>query len=189
MLRNFSLGSITLPVGLLMLNIDGFMGSSAGSKAYESQEPATAGTVMLSALPIIIGIQLTLNFLAQMCHPSLTGLCTRELTHKRTLVSAERESWREDDDKSCACYAAPEDLSEATKMARTSELWEESCVPSYCHPNPLAASVSWLRLYACRCHGSTLCGCGGTSARLWLVGRGVGPLAAKRNKVRVHRDT
>jgi 2-polyprenyl-3-methyl-5-hydroxy-6-metoxy-1,4-benzoquinol methylase len=27
------------------------------------------------------------------------------------------------------------------------EEWEESCVPSYCHPNPLAALVSWWRLY------------------------------------------
>jgi SAM-dependent methyltransferase len=27
------------------------------------------------------------------------------------------------------------------------EIWEESCVPSYCHPNPLAAWVSWLRLF------------------------------------------
>ena len=26
--------------------------------------------------------------------------------------------------------------------------WEESCVPSYCHPNILAAGVSWLRLFA-----------------------------------------
>jgi 2-polyprenyl-3-methyl-5-hydroxy-6-metoxy-1,4-benzoquinol methylase len=26
--------------------------------------------------------------------------------------------------------------------------WEESCVPSYCHRNPLAAYVSWWRLFA-----------------------------------------
>lgn len=26
--------------------------------------------------------------------------------------------------------------------------WEESCVPSYLHPNPLAAWVSWARLFA-----------------------------------------
>ncbi len=25
--------------------------------------------------------------------------------------------------------------------------WEETCVPSYCHDNPLAAYVSWLRLF------------------------------------------
>ncbi len=27
------------------------------------------------------------------------------------------------------------------------EEWQESCVPSYCHPNPLASYVSWLRLF------------------------------------------
>ncbi len=27
--------------------------------------------------------------------------------------------------------------------------WEETCVPSYCHGNPLAAYVSWLRLFRC----------------------------------------
>jgi hypothetical protein len=26
--------------------------------------------------------------------------------------------------------------------------WEETCVPSYCHRNPLAAGISWLRLFA-----------------------------------------
>lgn len=26
--------------------------------------------------------------------------------------------------------------------------WEESCVPSYCHSNPLAALLSWSRLFA-----------------------------------------
>jgi hypothetical protein len=28
------------------------------------------------------------------------------------------------------------------------EDWEETCVPSYCHPNLLAAYVSWMRLFA-----------------------------------------
>ncbi len=27
---------------------------------------------------------------------------------------------------------------------------EESCIPSYCHPNPLAAAISWWRLVAAR---------------------------------------
>jgi hypothetical protein len=26
--------------------------------------------------------------------------------------------------------------------------WEESCIPSYCHPNRVAAAVSWMRLFA-----------------------------------------
>jgi SAM-dependent methyltransferase len=28
------------------------------------------------------------------------------------------------------------------------KLWEETCIPSYCHPNWLAAYVSWSRLFA-----------------------------------------
>ncbi|MCJ7421410.1 class I SAM-dependent methyltransferase [Sphingomicrobium astaxanthinifaciens] len=39
-------------------------------------------------------------------------------------------------------------LREAIAYDEDFELWEESCVPSYCHPNPLAAGVSWLRLFA-----------------------------------------
>lgn len=39
-------------------------------------------------------------------------------------------------------------LREAIKYDADFELWEESCVPSYCHANPLAAQVSWLRLFA-----------------------------------------
>ncbi len=32
-------------------------------------------------------------------------------------------------------------------LKATFEQWEESCVPSYCHPNWLAAYVSWQRLF------------------------------------------
>lgn len=39
-------------------------------------------------------------------------------------------------------------LREAIGYQKDFEAWEESCVPSYCHPNPAAAYVSWLRLFA-----------------------------------------
>ena len=39
-------------------------------------------------------------------------------------------------------------LREAIGYQADFELWEESCVPSYCHPNPAAAYISWLRLFA-----------------------------------------
>lgn len=35
-------------------------------------------------------------------------------------------------------------------IRRQLEALEESCVPSYCHPNPLAAAVAWWRLFAVR---------------------------------------
>jgi 2-polyprenyl-3-methyl-5-hydroxy-6-metoxy-1,4-benzoquinol methylase len=39
-------------------------------------------------------------------------------------------------------------LREAIRYQKDFELWEESCVPSYCHPNPLASWISWMRLFA-----------------------------------------
>lgn len=39
-------------------------------------------------------------------------------------------------------------LREALDVDRAFEQWKETCVPSYCHPNPAAAYVSWLRLFA-----------------------------------------
>jgi uncharacterized membrane protein len=90
-LRNFSLGSITLPLGLLMLAFGSIYGLVRWIQSYESQEPATAGTVMLSALPIIIGIQLILNFLAQDVSSVPERAVHKRLMHKRSLVSAERD--------------------------------------------------------------------------------------------------
>ena len=91
LLRNFSLGSITLPLGLLMIAFGSIYGLVRWIQSYESQEPATAGTVMLSALPIIIGIQLMLNFLAQDVSSVPDRAVHRRLARTRTLVSAERE--------------------------------------------------------------------------------------------------
>lgn len=39
-------------------------------------------------------------------------------------------------------------LREAIEYNKDFEAWEESCVPSYCHPNPFAAGISWMRLFA-----------------------------------------
>lgn len=39
-------------------------------------------------------------------------------------------------------------LREAIAYQKDFEFWEETCVPSYCHPNPLAAFISWQRLFA-----------------------------------------
>lgn len=38
-------------------------------------------------------------------------------------------------------------LRQGIDVAAHFEAWEESCVPSYCHPNRLAAYVSWARLF------------------------------------------
>jgi 2-polyprenyl-3-methyl-5-hydroxy-6-metoxy-1,4-benzoquinol methylase len=39
------------------------------------------------------------------------------------------------------------DLRRDIDVVETFELWEESCVPSYCHRNWAAAYVSWVRLF------------------------------------------
>lgn len=44
--------------------------------------------------------------------------------------------------------AARERLRTAIDIRREFASWEETCVPSYCHRNLLAAAVSWRRLYA-----------------------------------------
>ena len=62
-LRDMSLASIELPLGMMLL----VGGSTFGLKEWFSGVargvPTTAGTVMLAALPIILGIQLVLAFL------------------------------------------------------------------------------------------------------------------------------
>src|SRR5687767_9013499 len=39
------------------------------------------------------------------------------------------------------------DLRRNIDVARSFKRWEESCVPSYCHRNRLAAHISWRRLF------------------------------------------
>lgn len=62
-LRDMSIASFELPIGLMML----VFGLYVGIKNWffnTNGIPATAGTVMLSAVPIILGIQLLLAFLS-----------------------------------------------------------------------------------------------------------------------------
>ncbi|VVP74738.1 glycosyltransferase family 2 protein [Pseudomonas fluorescens] len=62
-LRNMSLASIELPVGVLLLLGGSIFGLTHWIESIQSGMPTPAGTVMLSALPIIIGIQFILAFL------------------------------------------------------------------------------------------------------------------------------
>lgn len=62
-LRDMSLASIELPIGILMLVGGTIFGLSHWAQSASSDIPTTAGTVMLSALPVIIGIQFILAFL------------------------------------------------------------------------------------------------------------------------------
>jgi glycosyltransferase involved in cell wall biosynthesis len=58
-LRNFSVASVELALGLAL----SAFGAVYGSLNWGFRAPATAGTVMVAALPIIVGVQLLLAFL------------------------------------------------------------------------------------------------------------------------------
>ncbi len=58
-IRNFSLASIELVLGIILM----VFGVVFGLFNWGSNTPATAGTVMMAALPILIGVQLLLAFL------------------------------------------------------------------------------------------------------------------------------
>lgn len=62
-LRDMSLASIELPLGLAMLLFGALFGGFQWVHSMQTGLSASAGTVMLSALPVIIGLQLILAFL------------------------------------------------------------------------------------------------------------------------------
>lgn len=63
-LRDLNAGSIELLVGLLLVIFGTVFGVSGWIAAAEEQRAASSGTVMLAALPIIMGFQLLLSFLS-----------------------------------------------------------------------------------------------------------------------------
>jgi glycosyltransferase involved in cell wall biosynthesis len=62
--RDFSLGSVNLLLGLVLLAFGIGFGAHAWWESIRTGEAATAGTVMLATLPILVGIQMVLSFLA-----------------------------------------------------------------------------------------------------------------------------
>lgn len=62
-LRDMSLASIELPVGLAMFLFGLLFGAYHWVHSMSSEQSSSSGTVMLSALPVIIGLQLILAFL------------------------------------------------------------------------------------------------------------------------------
>ncbi len=62
-LRNFSVASLNLVVGLSLLGFGVSFGSVSWALSALTGQPSTAGTVMLAGLPVFLGIQLLLSFL------------------------------------------------------------------------------------------------------------------------------
>ena len=63
-LRAMSIGSLELVLGVLLLGFGTVFGAMHWIDSTTSGVPATAGTVMVASLPIIVGIQMLLGFLA-----------------------------------------------------------------------------------------------------------------------------
>ena len=63
-LRNFSIASVELVVGLTLFSFGLVFGIFKWLESTNTGIPVTAGTVMLASLPVILGIQLLLSFLA-----------------------------------------------------------------------------------------------------------------------------
>ncbi|WP_373889832.1 glycosyltransferase family 2 protein [Massilia sp. H6] len=79
-LRNMSVASIELPLGILLLAFGAVFGISHWIVSARSGVETPAGTVMLAALPVIMGVQLILAFLA---HD--VASVPRHPLHKKTL--------------------------------------------------------------------------------------------------------
>jgi len=62
-LRGFSLASLSLVVGIILLVFGLAVGITAWTHSYNSGIPATTGTVMLAALPFLLGVEMLFNFL------------------------------------------------------------------------------------------------------------------------------
>lgn len=62
-LRDMSLASLELPLGVALVTLGGIFGLSHWVSSASSGIPTSAGTVMLSALPVILGTQFILAFI------------------------------------------------------------------------------------------------------------------------------
>lgn len=67
-LRDMSLASIELPIGTLLIAIGTAFGASHWIDSLQTGVASPAGTVMASALPVILGTQLILAFLGHDIH-------------------------------------------------------------------------------------------------------------------------
>lgn len=62
-LRNFSLASLQLAIGLILTIFGTLYGLINWETSIHTNQPATAGTVMVAALPVIVGFQLLMSFI------------------------------------------------------------------------------------------------------------------------------
>lgn len=63
-LRNFNIASIEIVLGLFFMTFGVGFGASSWIEGSHQGVPTTSGTVMLAALPLLVGVQLVLAFLS-----------------------------------------------------------------------------------------------------------------------------
>jgi glycosyltransferase involved in cell wall biosynthesis len=63
-LRNFNMASLHLVLGILLLTFGLVFGMQQWIRGAQLEQVASSGTVMLAALPVILGMQFLLNFIA-----------------------------------------------------------------------------------------------------------------------------
>lgn len=89
-LRDMSLASLELPIGFAMLLFGGIYGLATWIGSANSGVPSPAGTVMLSALPIIAGIQLLLGFIGYDISSVPTRPVHRNIRNRRVSIGGEQ---------------------------------------------------------------------------------------------------
>ncbi len=99
-IRGFSLASLELVLGLVLLGFGGIF----GVLNWSGDVPATPGTVMLAALPVIVGVQLLLSFVnfdinatpSTALHIRLgtTKVLNKPLTRRQTIRTADEKEVR-----------------------------------------------------------------------------------------------
>ncbi len=63
-LRNFNMASLHLVLGVILLLFGTCFGVAQWMHSFATQEAASSGTVMLAALPVILGVLFLLNFIS-----------------------------------------------------------------------------------------------------------------------------
>jgi dolichol-phosphate mannosyltransferase len=78
-LRDMSLASVELVVGLAMITFGGIWGALRWVESAQTGIPATLGTIMVAVLPVLLGTQLLLGFLAYDVANVPTHACSKRL--------------------------------------------------------------------------------------------------------------
>lgn len=84
-LRDMSVGSVELPLGVLMMLAGGFFGAYHWIDSASRGLTTPAGTVMLAAIPLLMGLQFILAFVA-----NDMASVPRRVLHRRGIVRARR---------------------------------------------------------------------------------------------------